>query len=134
MRSANLALSVVAARRTSTTASLAFDDADMGRFIVVVAMLGCSHWSRKDTALEASFAIVTTIDWAQTAEVTAACSETNPILGWCGQRMPVGVYFPVALAVHAAVSALLPPTARTIFQAASTGMETNTALWNARVR
>ena len=106
----------------------------MERFIAVLALAGCAHWSRKDTALEASFAMVTTFDWAQSAEVTARCDETNPVVGWCGQRVPIGVYFPIALAAHAAISALLPPSARTIFQAATTGMETTTVYWNSRIR
>ncbi len=102
--------------------------------VIVLGLSACAQWSRKDSALEASFIAVTTIDWGQTDSIVARCGETNPIMGWCGQRVPVGVYFPVSLMAHAAIAALLPPSWRTIFQSATLGMETTTAYWNTRTR
>src|SRR5262245_34090715 len=64
---------------------------------VLLALSGCHEWTMKDTVLQAGFVAVTTIDWMQTNGITARCNETNPILGDCGQHVPVGFYFPLAL-------------------------------------
>lgn len=104
----------------------------MARLLAAVALVGCAHWTAKDTALEAGFAFATMIDWQQTDTITYDCGELNPIMGLCGQRVPVGVYFPAMLGLHALVSALLPRDWRTVFQAATAGMEGTTAYWNSR--
>jgi hypothetical protein len=99
---------------------------------LVVALVGCESWTHRDTALEAAFFAATTVDWQQTQDITADCGEVNPVLGPCGQRVPVGVYFPLVLAAHAAISSLLPPSWRTTFQAFTLGTEISTTYWNTR--
>jgi hypothetical protein len=98
--------------------------------LVLAAALGCNNWTHKDTALEAAFFVATTLDWQQTAEITSMCDEINPIMGACGQRIPVGVYFPVLLMAHAAIASVLPPSWRSTFQGLTVGMEATTTYWN----
>ena len=107
-----------------------------GRWLLVVAIAGsagCASWSRRDTALEAGFFVATTVDWQQTQDITLACDEVNPVIGTCGQRVPVSLYFPVLLVAHAAIAALLPPRWRTAFQAFTAGMEVSTTYWNSQL-
>jgi hypothetical protein len=81
------------------------------RWVGVLGIMAasCAGWSNRDYALEA---------------ITSNCNEANPILGECGNRVSVGVYFPIALALHAVVSAILPSGwMRTSWQAVTAGVE-----------
>jgi hypothetical protein len=100
--------------------------------VLAVGCAACQGWSHKDTVLEASFVAATTLDWQQTVGITESCAEVNPIIGACGQRVPVGFYFPVLLAAHAAISAVLPASWRGTWQGFTIGMESTTAYWNTR--
>ena len=102
------------------------------RWLAILALAGCAGWSRKDTALESAFFLATTIDWGQTQDITAACDEVNPVMGSCGQRVPVGAYFPMLLLAHVAIAAALPPSWRSTFQGFTLGMELTTTYWNHR--
>jgi hypothetical protein len=106
----------------------------MGRWIIAIVILlaGCQQWTRRDTALEVAFFTASTLDWQQTMDITASCNEVNPVLGSCGQRIPVGMYFPLVLAAHAALAAVLPPSWRGTFQGFTVGVETATTYWNGR--
>ena len=98
----------------------------MRRFLVVLALAGCAPWTKQDTALEAAFVGTVALDWHQTISITANCQESNPMIGRCGDVMPPNVYFPIAIAVHATIAALLPRTWRTAFQGFSAGLEVST--------
>lgn len=37
------------------------------------------------------------LDWKQTYAITGRCTESNPVLGECGQRFPVTAYFPMVI-------------------------------------
>jgi hypothetical protein len=103
--------------------------------VILLAAVSCGGWSRKDTALEAGVALTFALDWHQTAGaggVTGSCQESNPILGACGERMPVNLYFPVVFALHPLLAAVLPPAWRTIFQAITIGGEGSTTWSNWR--
>lgn len=41
-------------------------------------------------------------DWYQTRGITQRCGELNPLIGQCGDRVPVDIYFPVAIAANLA--------------------------------
>lgn len=68
-------------------------------------------------------------DWAQTVWITEDCSEHNPILGECGERVPHYVYFPVMIAGSMIISRVLPEWYRGVFQGAVTGAEAAT-IWD----
>jgi hypothetical protein len=72
------------------------------------------------------------IDWRQTTTITHECVELNPMIGRCGDVVPANLYFPVAIVVHAAVAACLPPKWRTVFQAFTVGLEASTIVANDR--
>ena len=95
-------------------------------------LTSCGGWSKKDSALELGFAGITTVDWVQSKWIAAACREQNPIIGRCGQRVPVDLYFPIAMLVHVSIALILPPTYRTLWQAAYIGAEANQVWGNYR--
>jgi hypothetical protein len=101
------------------------------RFLgVCLVLCGCVDWSRRDTAREVAFFAVTTIDWHQTQSIAAGCMELNPILGPCGDRVSVGIYFPFMLIAHVTAAAALPRDWRPSFQAFTIGMESATVVIN----
>lgn len=82
--------------------------------------------------MELGFATVTMTDWAQTRGIVRVCGEQNPIIGECGGGVPVPVYFPVTMLVHAGVAAVLPPKWRTAWQGLAIGAELNQTWRNYR--
>lgn len=75
--------------------------------VILAANCGaCRGWSGRDTLLEVGFAGVTTVDAAQSVGIGAACAETNPLVGHCGEHL--GPVMAGSIVLHAAVSALLP--------------------------
>lgn len=99
---------------------------------VIGAMLGgCAGWSKTDTIAEAGFAAATTVDGLQSVGITHGCAEANPVIGPCGERVPLGIYMPSMVVLHAAVSALLPRGAwRRGWQMATLGVEGGAAYSN----
>ena len=100
------------------------------RFLIALALVsGCTGgWSKYDTLREIGFAAEQSTDWYQTSWIVKNCDETNPIMGTCGGRMSPNVYFPVATALHAAVSSVLPPEWRRSWQYFTGGAE-GTIVW-----
>lgn len=106
--------------------------------LVLIAVLasGClhnRHWDTTNTALEATFAAEITVDGLQTRKIVADCQEYNPVIGPCGDRVPLGVYIPLTGILHAAISYVLPPKARLIWQSATSGAEANVIYYNTLV-
>lgn len=79
---------------------------------------------------ELAFVAPTTVDELQTVNIVARCQEANPIIGECGQRVSVGLYFFAFELGHALVSYLLPPSARVWWQGVTIGTEVHTAWRN----
>lgn len=99
---------------------------------LATALAGCGGWTLRDSVLEASFAGATAADWHQTRGIVTTCSEQNPIIGACGERVPVDAYFPIALLIHVGIAALLPPGYRTAWQTLYIGAEINQVWSNYR--
>ncbi|MDB4954269.1 MAG: hypothetical protein JWO36_1838 [Myxococcales bacterium] len=103
--------------------------------VILIALWGCSNWTHKDTVLETAFIAVTAIDWEQTETITHNCGELNPAIGRCGDVIPVNLYFPVVIAAHIAIAAVLPPGwCRAAFQGITFGVEATTTYWNHSAR
>ena len=97
---------------------------------------GCGHLGQvraHDVALETGMAIVVAVDAHQTMAFTGSCLELNPVIGRCGDNVPVPLYFLGALALHATVSLLLPDRWRTGFQALTLGVQTHAVYRNSRL-
>jgi hypothetical protein len=64
--------------------------------------------------------------------ITENCSEINPVIGECGERVSPHLYFPVVMVGFMVVSRLLPESYRTAFQGALFGGELATTWdnWN----
>lgn len=102
-------------------------------FALFLAM-GCSHYSKGDVMLEGGVALAMTADMVTTYTATKWCTEANPIIGQCGGRIPVGIYFPLVLAAHVGLSYLIPAGRwRTTFQAVVIGTEGHAAFRNTLV-
>lgn len=86
------------------------------------------RWTGMDIALETAFVGAVLMDAEQTAWNNKLgdmrCGESNPVLGPCGDRVPVDVYVPAALLLHTGASFLIPHGKwRTAFQALTVGFE-----------
>jgi hypothetical protein len=82
-------------------------------------------------ALEVTGELAIAADMATTFTTVDHCGETNPVIGRCGGRVPVTVFFPLVMLVHVGVSVLLPHGWwRTTFQGLTAGGEAHAAYIN----
>lgn len=88
------------------------------------------NWRARDTVLESTAVVLTVVDWQQTKSITANCSEINPIIGKCGQRMNMHAYFISVLILEVVVSRLLPTDWRSTFHGVWIGVEATTVYDN----
>ena len=100
--------------------------------ILFSCLTGCyaATWSKMDTAREGAFAVAETLDGLESRRVVALCDEQNPIVGKCGENMPLGAYIPLTIILHAAISVALPPKWREGWQYVSAGIEGGTVASN----
>ena len=89
-------------------------------------------WSKTDIAMEGAYIGVTLVDWAQTLNIPPGMSESNAIMGRHPSRATINTYFVSMLVIHPVVTALLPRTARTFWQALTIGIEIDTTARNYR--
>lgn len=95
---------------------------------------GCTRYPKADALFEGGVVASMAADMATTYTATRWCTEANPIIGHCGDRMPVAVYFPLVAAVHLGISYLIPPGRwRTGFQALIIGVEGHAAFRNTMI-
>jgi hypothetical protein len=93
---------------------------------LLVGVLGCGGWTKRDTALELVAVASLAEDWHQTQRCVDAeyCYERNPIIGDRGQNLSPGNYFLGVGMLHVAIAAVLPHGwIRTSFQAVTTAAE-----------
>lgn len=104
----------------------------MGHLALLLAVL-CScypkGWRTQDMLLEGAVVASTVADWNQTAGITQACLEANPIIGECGGRMNYHLYFASFLVIQGIVTRLAPPHYRPVIQGGLAGMELAT-VWD----
>jgi hypothetical protein len=74
----------------------------------VLLLVAACNWSNRQRVMAAATVAVLAIDWHQTHEVVRMCDETNPIIGECGDSVPVNVYFPLAIATVLVLADRLP--------------------------
>ncbi|MGE0546945.1 MAG: hypothetical protein AB7O24_04900 [Kofleriaceae bacterium] len=98
--------------------------------VMALATMGCGGWTKRDTALQLTFAAAAAADWAQTRSVVSSCDEQNPFIGACGDNIPPGVWFPLTGLIHSGIAAALPPKWRTAWQALTIGAEVNMVWMN----
>ena len=96
-------------------------------FCALIAMpCQAQEWSRTDTALEATYLALHSVDWSQSkyiAKHPESFYETNVFLGKHPHGGDVNVYFATTAIAHIAVAYLLPEKYRSMFQVATIGME-----------
>lgn len=101
-------------------------------FVVLPALVaGCCTLKQHklEFATEAAVIVLMAIDGLETSAIAAQCKETNPILGSCGQRVPVTFYFPFIMAGHAAGTFVMPQEYRPWWIGTALGLEIAT-VWN----
>jgi len=87
-------------------------------------------WTTADTAAQATFAAALAIDWAQSQSITMHCAEENPVIGPCGDRVPLGVYIPAVLVAELAAAVVLPPRYRRMVEGVAVGAELHVVWMN----
>lgn len=102
--------------------------------VFVAGCCGAHGWSRSDVALEGTFALASAVDGMESGKFVDTCHESNPVIGACGERVPLGVYIPLSIVVHAAIAYAIPHgTYRTAFLGLTTGAELDTIYANTLV-
>ena len=90
------------------------------------------NWTKTDTAWQATFLTLTTMDWIQTRWMVKQnfhwdgeyYHETNPILGDYPSLKAVDTYIPLAMLAHTVVAMAIPDTTlRRIWQCVWIGLE-----------
>lgn len=94
------------------------------------APVSTKNWRTRDTLAESALFAVTIYDWNQTVAITRNCSESNPIIGACGEKVNMHLYFTTVLLSEMVISRLLPQEWRSVFQSAWIGAETATVIDN----
>jgi hypothetical protein len=101
---------------------------------IVAALLalsvGCGSWTRADVARQVTFGVTMAADAVQTIEITADCDEINPVIGQCGENVPVIPYFIGTMMIHTMLAHLLRGSKRSAFQWVSIGVEAGTVVNN----
>lgn len=107
------------------------------RVLVLVLLSGCCYvraqrWSRVDTALATTYVAASLLDWYQTANggILTRCKEQNPILGPCGERVPLALYIPVGDAAILGLAYLVPDRWRPAVLGLLAGAELDTVYVN----
>lgn len=101
--------------------------------ILTILINGCGAWSTGNIAMEGAYGASMVYDWHQTVSITHNCSEINPVIGRCGDRVPPWAYFPLAMMVHISAVSMLKGGYRTAFQGIFLGIEMSTIFWNANL-
>lgn len=106
----------------------------MVRALVIAVIAGCASphaWRSSDVALEATFIAATAVDWGQSGKYSAGCREANPVIGACGDRVPLAVWMPIAMLAHLAITHALPAgTWRTAWLGVTAGLEVDSVYAN----
>ncbi|MEK7593512.1 MAG: hypothetical protein AAB464_02245 [Patescibacteria group bacterium] len=93
-------------------------------------------WTNKDTAREVVYSALHIADWGQTryiAKNPQKFYERNPLLGKHPSVGKVDTYFFGGLVAHAAISYILPPKYRWVWQYVGIGMEGGAVAHNASI-
>jgi hypothetical protein len=103
------------------------------KIILLLAVLmmfsGCAHcnggWSTLDTSLEAGSQALMFVDYKQTLHIADNPNlyEQNPVLGKHPSDSKVNLYYAIWAPLHAAVSCMLAPRYRTMWQSGTIGVE-----------
>lgn len=69
----------------------------MRRLALVLTLLAGCGWTTRQKAMATTATALLAIDWKQTYTITRRCTEGNPLLGNCGQNIPVEAYFSMVI-------------------------------------
>jgi hypothetical protein len=98
----------------------------------VLLLTACpGDWRRRDTIREHGLIAITLVDWYQTVDITKNCNESNPIIGKCGERVNMHLYFATVLVLQGIVGRLISPDWRTFLHGTWIGVEGATVWDNA---
>lgn len=109
----------------------------MTRTLALVLLTACGPqhaFSKSDYVLETTFAAETAVDWRESGRFVDDCHESNPAIGACGDRVPLDVYIPVSVILHAVITYAIPRGSwRTAWLGFSAGAELDTIYSNTLV-
>lgn len=74
---------------------------------LALALSGCG-WGAQQKSFAAATTALLAVDWHQTHGIVDRCGEINPVIGPCGERLPVNFYFPVVTMGVIVIANLLP--------------------------
>ncbi len=88
------------------------------------------EWNAVDLAGQGAVYSVLAADMVQTLDLTRDCLEFNPVMGSCGQRVPVIPYFVGVAAAHTALAHVLPRKWRRVSQGVIVAVQSVTVARN----
>jgi hypothetical protein len=97
---------------------------------LLALLVGCG-WTPKQVALGSISTMLLTMDWWQTVGITQQCVELNPIIGPCGERVPVDLYMMGAIVGHLVLAHVVGPDWRPVVLGGVAGAEVATVWANA---
>ncbi len=102
-------------------------------YLAALALVGCG-WTPKHVAGAAVSTALLAADWYQTRGITRDCLELNPVIGRCGENVPVDIYFPVVMLTQVALAHAVGADWRPVLLGAVAGAEGATVWsnWSAR--
>jgi phage tail protein X len=92
---------------------------------------GCLSPANRTATLAVAATGALVADWVQTRGIVEHCSEANPVLGACGQRFPVDLYFPLVIMGTVVLASQVPQWGDAVYGAVF-GIEAATVWQNAR--
>lgn len=102
----------------------------MRAVVLAISLAACTPVQRVAVLMTTSTTLIA-LDWYQTQDIVKGCTELNPVLGECGERIPPSVYFPVVILTHVSVGLALPGHARTAWFSTIIGAQASTTWGNA---
>jgi hypothetical protein len=98
--------------------------------VLALALVGCG-WTKQQVALGAASTAMLTVDWYQSQGITRDCVELNPVIGPCGERVPLDLYFMGVMAANLALAHAIGSEWRSVWLGAMAGAEAATVWSNA---
>lgn len=99
--------------------------------------LPCDNWSAHDTVAQSIYYVAHAADWGTTLDIAPRRGEgyyeTNPVLGTHPSRARVNTHFAVTGLLHMAISCVLSPKYRTVWQYTTIAVEVGYASNNLKI-
>ncbi len=103
------------------------------KWMITLLLTTACGWTKQQVALGAASTALLTVDWYQTKSIALGCQELNPVIGPCGERVPVDLYMMGVIASSLVLAHFVGDRWRPVLLGALAGAEAATVWSNASV-